>query len=107
MSEYEVKIGVTFKSDIKRIVAYYAVNEYDSKIMKKILEGIYQDLKYLGVSPHIGSRLDNKVHMNTHYRYLVSNQYLIFYKVFDKDKVVQVYHVYNCKENYLKKIFFD
>ncbi|GAX48514.1 type II toxin-antitoxin system RelE/ParE family toxin [Pseudolactococcus reticulitermitis] len=104
MIEYQVKKSKAFDRDMERISVYLSkANYYDSTI-KEIFETLYKDLTRLRTSPRIGARLSHKTTVDNDYRYLVSGQYLIFYKVFEKEKLVRVYHVYHGKENYLVKL---
>ncbi|MDH6364048.1 mRNA-degrading endonuclease RelE of RelBE toxin-antitoxin system [Enterococcus sp. PF1-24] len=104
MNEYKVKISNTFDNDMNRIMVYLKGGNYYPETVKQIFETIYQDLKRLRTSPKIGGKLSSKTTIDNDYRYLVSGQYLIFYKIFENQKLVQVYQVYHGKENYLVKL---
>ena len=104
MIEYQVKKGKAFDRDMERIHQFLLQGDYYPSTIKEIFEEIYEALKRLRTSPNIGAKLSNKTSIPNDYRYLVSGQYLIFYKVFDSRKLVQVYHVYHGRENYLVKL---
>ena len=102
--EYQVKTGRAFDHDMERIHQFLLKGDYYPSTIKEIFEGIYTDLARLRTSPRLGARLSNKTSIPNDYRYLVSGQYLIFYKVFESKKLVQVYRVFHGKENYLVKL---
>ena len=67
-------------------------------------ETTYKDMSRLRKTPKIGADLGNKTSIPNDYKYLVSGKYLIFYKVFEKEKVVRIYHIYYSREQYLVKL---
>jgi hypothetical protein len=79
-------------------------NEYYESSINTVFEGIYRSLKLLRTNPFIGASLGTKTSIPNEYRYLVSGNYILFYKVFDREKLVRVYRIYHCKENYLVKL---
>lgn len=104
VTEYQVKKSRQFDHDIERIQVYLSRGNYYDSTIKEIFETIYQDLKRLRTSPKIGTKLNMKVTIDNDYRYIVSGQYIIFYKIFESEKIVRVYHIYHGKENYLVKL---
>ena len=104
VNEYKVKKGRTFDNDMEFIHVYLSRGNYYKSTISEIFETIYIDLKRLRTSPNIGAKLSNKTTIPNEYRYLVSGDYLIFYKVYEKEKMVKVFHVYHGKENYLSKL---
>ena len=104
MTEYQVKKSRAFDRDMERIHQFLLKGDYYPSTIKEIFEKIYQDLKRLRTSPYLGAQLSNKTSIPNDYRYLVSGQYLLFYKVFESNKTVRVYHVYHGRENYLDRL---
>lgn len=104
MTDYRVLKSKHFDHDIERIVLYLSKADVHESKVKEILETIYQDLTRLQTSPKIGAPLRAKTTIDNEFRYLVTGDYLIFYKVFEVEKVVRVYHVYHGRENYLAKL---
>jgi len=101
---FSVRKSQHFDRDMNRIHAFMVSAEYESNTIKHIFEEIYISMKRLETMPYIGADLSNKTAIPNDYRYLMSKQYLIFYKVFEKEKIVRVYHVYHSKEPYLLKL---
>ena len=104
VTDYQVFKSRAFDQDISRIHAYLTRGNYYDSTIKEILETIYSDLKRLRTSPKIGSLLSVRTTIPNDYRYLVSGDYLIFYKIFESEKLVRIYHIYHGKENYLSKL---
>jgi len=106
MTEYKILISRAFKRDVDKIQVFLLANEATELTVRKVLNGLYESMTNLRISPLIGAKLSTKTTIPNDYRYLLSGKYLIFYKVFDREKVVRIYHVYHGKENYLVKLNF-
>lgn len=104
VNKYNVKKSCTFDKDMERIYVYLSRGNYYESTIKEIFETIYSDLKRLRTSPRIGAKLSKKTTIPNEYRYLVSGDYLIFYKIYEKEELVKIFHVYHGKENYLSKL---
>jgi plasmid stabilization system protein ParE len=101
---YKVKKSHHFDYDIEKIHAFLIHADYPPDSIRRIFDTIYTDMKKLRKTPKMGAELSNKTSIPNDYRYLVSGQYLIFYKVFEKERVIRVYHIYHSKEQYLVKL---
>ena len=104
MIEYQVKKSHHFDYDIKKIHAFLVQADYSPDSIRSIFEKIYIDMKRLRKTPKIGAKLSNKTSIPNDYRYLISGKYIIFYKIFEKESLVRIYHVYHSKEQYLVKL---
>jgi len=104
MTEYKVLKSRSFDHDIERIHLFLLTNNATPLIIRKILQGIYNSLARLRTNPYIGAPLSSKTSIPNNYRYLLSGKYLIFYKIFEDEKTVRIYHVFHGKENYLVKL---
>ena len=72
-----------------------------SNVIKRIIE----DYSRLEIFPHMGSSLSTKVPFDTDYRFIVSGNYLVFYKA--DDEYVSIYRILYGRRDYLKIIFDD
>ena len=104
MNEYKVKKSHHFDYDIEKIHAFLIQADYPANAIRSIFGTIYKDMKRLRKTPKIGADLGNKTSIPNDYKYLVSGKYLIFYKVFEKERVVRIYHIYHSREQYLVKL---
>ena len=83
----------------------YITNELDSpeaadRTVTKII-GSYEKLKKF---PLLGMELSSKIDVITDYRYLISGNYIVFYKV--DDRFVSIYRIIYARRDYIK-VFFD
>ena len=69
------------------------------KVVGKIIKS-YEKLKEF---PMMGADLSAKVHIKTDFRYLVSGNYIIFYRT--DDEFVYVYRILYAGRDYLKILF--
>lgn len=99
MEEYKVIIGREYVQDYEDLELYLANSSMYENNKKKILDLIDRDLDRLKTSPYIGARLDSRISIPNDYRYLVSGDYLQFYKI--SNNVVKVYHLIYAKSDYL------
>jgi len=104
MIEYIVRTGPDFEREMEKILAYLNTGLYSKRGVNRLLNDIYKDLSRFKTSPKIGPALSSKTSIPNDYRYLLSGEYFIFYKVFEKLNLVQLYHIYHGKENYLVKL---
>lgn len=97
------KIMLTRKAiaDIKNIYDYvYEDSPQNAAALKiKILESI----KYLERFPNMGRSLAGKVKITTEYRYMISEKYIIFYKL--DNSLVKIYRVLSSDTDYIKILF--
>jgi toxin ParE1/3/4 len=72
-----------------------------ANIILKIVES-YENLKDF---PMLGGSLSSKMNIATDYRYLISGDYIIFYKA---DNVyISIYRIFYSKRDYLRILFED
>ena len=69
------------------------------KVVRKIIEN-YEKLKEF---PMMGADLSVKVNIKTDFRYLVSGNYIIFYRV--DDEYVSIYRILYARRDYLRILF--
>lgn len=99
MEEYKVIIGREYIQDYEDLKLYLDNSSMYESNKKKILDLIDRGLDRLKTSPYIGARLDSRISIPNDYRYLVSGDYLQFYKIFNN--VVKVYRLVYAKSDYL------
>ncbi len=87
----KLRINPIVAKDLKNIRDYIAEDneEYATKIIKEI----YGKFENLQMFPGIGSDLSKRVSFRTDYKYAIWEDYVIIYKVGDKD--VEIYRVVN------------
>ncbi len=100
---YNLRINPLARKDLLDIKEYIS-KELDNPsaavaVITKIIES-YEKLKQF---PMLGVELSSKIDVSTGFRYLISDNYLIFYKV---DNVyVSIYRILYSRRNYIKILF--
>lgn len=97
------KVVLTRKAinDIKNIYDY--VYEDSPQNAESLKADILKSIKYLEQFPNMGRSLATRVGFRTEYRYLISERYLIFYKL--DNNLVKIYRVISCNMDYIKILF--
>ncbi len=102
---YKIRINPLALQDLIDIKEYITkkLDNPDAavRIVQKIV-GSYEKLKDF---PEMGVSLNSKIDIPTDYRFLVSNEYIIFYKL--EGEYISVHRVLNVKRDYLRILFKD
>ena len=99
----KIRISPTALQDLKEIKAYIETDLSSPEAAKNVVSRIINDYSLLEKSPYIGASLSAKVSFDTDFRYLVSGNYLIFYKVGNEH--ILIYRILYGRRDYLKIIF--
>ena len=94
--QYKVIISKEAKNDIKNISEY--LSDYETA-RDKIIAKINKDILDLEFMPRIHKTLYKKNDKNTEYRRIVSNEYVIIYKI-EKEQIV-ILRIFSHKQDYL------
>ena len=73
--------------------------------LNRIITKIIKDYSLLETSPRLGPSLSSIIHIDTDYRFLVSGEYIIFYKT--EGEYVSIYRILYGARDYLKILFSD
>jgi toxin ParE1/3/4 len=100
---HKIRINPLARQDLLDI-RDYITNELDSpnaavNVISKIIES-YEKLKEF---PLLGMELSSKIDVVTDYRYLISGNYIVFYK--KDDSYVSIYRILYAKRDYIKILF--
>ena len=102
---YKIRINPLALKDLLDI-REYIINELNNSVSAvKVIEEIVQSYEKLRNFPMLGGSLTTKIDFLTDYRFLVSGDYIIFYKV--DDDYVSIYRILNAKRDYLRILFKD
>lgn len=101
---YKLRINPLATEDLIRIKEYIMELESPTAAIN-VISKIIQSYEQLKEFPMLGIDLSSKIDVKTDFRYLVSGNYLVFYKV---DAVyVSIYRILDARRNYLKILFPD
>lgn len=84
-------------SDMQEIKEYISQDNPEAAI--KVINSLFDKAQSLIDFPKMGAALSKKIGINTKYRYLICNQYIIFY-IFEDD-VVSIMRILHGKRDYL------
>lgn len=99
----KLRINPLATEDLKEIKEYIS-REFDKpqaaiRVVRNIIDS-YEKLKDF---PMIGSKLSEKVDIKTDFRFLISGNYIVFYKV--DDVFVSIYRILYAERDYLNILF--
>lgn len=97
----KIKISPIAIKDMKEAKEY--IKEENINAVDKFIKSIVDSIENLAEFPELGMELSKKIEFKTDYRYLIVDEYIIFYKY--NTEVVFVYRVLSSKRDYMKIIF--
>jgi len=101
----KIRVTPAALNDLKEIKSYIE-NELSNPIAaNNVVKRIIEDYTRLEISPYMGPSLSTKVPFDTDYRFIVSGNYLVFYKV--GNEYISIYRVLYGRRDYLRIIFDD
>ena len=92
-------------SDLQEIKSYITNELCNPIAAKKVVNKIIDDYSLLEISPLMGAPLSSKIQFETDYRFLVSGNYIVFYK--PEDEYVSIYRILYGKRDYIKILLGD
>ena len=101
----KIRVTPTALNDLKEIKAYIENDLSNPIAANNVIKRIIEDYSSLEISLHMGPSLSTKVPFDTDYRFIVSGNYLVFYKA--DDEFVSIYRILYGRRDYLKIIFDD
>lgn len=99
----KLRVSPQAVKDIAGIRKYICEELYAPTAAKRNSEKIVRSYKSLKDAPYMGASLDSVIEIKTDYRFLVCENYLIFYKV--DESFVSVYRIINGRRDYCRQLF--
>lgn len=96
--QYELTILPIALNDMSEIVSYFAINSKKGAL--RIHDKMINAAKRIEAQPFSGVTVPDKKLSADGYRMVVIENYLMFYKVFKKERQVIVYRVIDGRRNY-------
>ena len=100
---YNIKFTPAALDDLKDIKTYISIEFCNNKAAINLINKIIKKIKQLQDFPESGTSLSSIIHINIPYRYLVCDNYNIFYKL-QNDNVLIFRIIYN-KRNFMQILF--
>jgi len=101
----KLHISPEAQNDLKGIKDYIATQLENPTAAADTIIKITKAIRSLTDFPDMGAPLSSKIEIQTHYRFLVSGKYLIFYR-YDKS-AVNIIRVLHHRRDYLNVLFYD
>ncbi|AUI72336.1 hypothetical protein COSHB9_11450 [Companilactobacillus alimentarius] len=101
---YKVEISKGYEFDYMMIESNLRVNNYSDDRINKLLNKIDYQIDLLAETPGMGIRLEKHTQIPNDFRFLVCEDYLQFYKVYEKEKTVRVLRLINGRTDYLSNL---
>jgi len=102
---HKLRINPLASKDLMEIKEYITQELENPTAAANVIRKIIRNYEQLKEFPMLGVDLSSKITVSTDYRYLVSGNYIVFYKV---DEVyVSVYRILYARRDYLKILFPD
>lgn len=92
----------TAKSDLRELAVYLAEISKDRDLAIRFVKRLQEKTKVLEDFPQSGAVPRDRVLKSNGYRYLVHDDYLIFYHVDEEKNVVYILSVFNSKRDYMR-----
>ena len=97
----KIRINPIVLKDIEDAKEY--IKEENNYAISKFSKRITDSIDSLSEFPELGIELAKRIAVKTNYRYLIVDEYIIFYK-FDENNLF-VYRILNAKRDYMKILF--
>lgn len=101
MSKFQIYRTDTANDQITEIIRYVAA-DVGREVALSCLERLEDQIKTLETFPFVGAQPRYAALRRQGYRFLTSDRWLVFYKVFEKEKKVIVYAVLDAARDYLR-----
>lgn len=104
MNKYKVELSIQAKNDYKDIIHYIKYELIEPTIAKKYAELIKNELISLEHQPNRFPIIDNDIIKQYQFRKLIIKNYIVFYRINNKDKVVNIERILYGASNWNDKL---
>jgi len=102
---HRIRVNPIALNDLREIKAYITEELCNPNAATGIVKKIISRYEQLGEYPMMGAELSAVLNVKTDYRYLVSGNYLIFYRV--EGEYVSIYRILYGRRDYMRILFGD
>jgi addiction module RelE/StbE family toxin len=100
---HKLRINPLAKQDLIEIKEYITKELDNPATAINVISDIIKSYEKLKEFPRIGIELSSKIGILTDYRYLISGNYIIFYKA--DDIYISIYRILYSRRDYMKILF--
>ena len=103
--KHKLRYSAQARKDLDEIWDYIVADLGNPIAAEKTVNRIMDDIDRLAAFPEMGAMLRNVTHMVTDYRYIVSGNYMAFYRTYDN--TVYVVRILYGRRDYMRVLFGD
>lgn len=92
----------TAKADLREVAFYIAEQSKDKKLAIDFVNKLRDKCRILETAPECGALPKDRVLISNGYRFLVHNNYLIFYYYSKKENTAYISSIFNAKRDYFR-----
>ncbi len=96
-------IAPAARDDLKEIKSYISFKLHNPTAAVNVVSRIITSYKALKNMPEIGIPLDSKINVKTPFRFIISGNYLVFYKF--RNDTVEIHRILYKGRNYIRILF--
>ncbi len=104
MDKYKIQLSIKAKNDIKNIVKYIKNKLLEPSIAEKYAKLIQKELKSLEHFPQKFAIIDKELIGIDNVRKLIIKNYIAFYRINEKDEIVNIERVLYGRTNWEEKL---
>ncbi|MDR2883994.1 MAG: type II toxin-antitoxin system RelE/ParE family toxin [Deferribacteraceae bacterium] len=101
----KLRINPIALQDLESIKVYIADELCSSDIAINTVKGIISSYTHLLDFPMMGKALSGIINIPTDYRFLICNEYMVFYKI--EGEFISIYRVFNHRQDFIRILFSD
>jgi len=102
---YKLKISPEARDDLTRIKSYISQELCNLQAAVNLVSRITKKIRGLSEPPGIGAPLSSILDIQTDYRFIICDNYLVFYRC--EDGMVFVVRILYAKRDYMRILFGD
>ena len=93
MEKYKIQLAIKAKDDYKKIISYLKNELLEPSIANKYAELINNEIQTLKYMPQKNAIIDDDIVKRLEYRKLIIKNYIAFYRINEKDKIVEIHRI--------------
>lgn len=101
MGKYKIEFSSEARKDLKDTISYIADNLQEHNSAKKLSNKIKENIYNLSENPKIYEVIDDIFLKKLQLRKCIVDNYLIFYKVIDEEKIIQIVRIMYKRRNWI------
>lgn len=102
MNKYKIQFSKDAKKDLIDIYSYIKYNLQEPTIAKKLIAKIRKEIDKLKDNPTIYAIIKDEIIKKREIRKIKINNYIIFYKIEEKNKIIEIVRIMYGRRNWTK-----